>query len=240
MNRAEKLRVLHDKLKRGERLSKAEQRFVDGAERPAEFYPTLEAAAEHYGVVRSALDRWKEGYPEGFVKTTQGYEAKGIAEARRRFLASGKLVRLNEGDVAKANDGEEPQAPAEGESFASLEELKARKMTLECQKMTAQIDILMGLYVRKAVVVKELRVVLYGLKDALMRVPAEVCYAVSGKTPAEAQEIVSEALRRVLTKANEIDFARFEAALESDGGVANPATRLPAARETNGRKPAPK
>lgn len=242
MTDAEKLKQLIDKLKAGGKLTSQERKFVAQSQRPPEFFGTLEEIAAHYGVVRSALRRWEESSPAAFVKTEQGYDAKAIAEARRKFVGQGKKTRLNEGDIKAINAdvGQSAEKPPAVEVFEDVETLKARKMTLECQKMTAQIDILMGLYVKKSMVVRELRAVLYGLKDAMMRVPAEVCYSVSGKTPAEAQEIVSEAIRRVLTKADEIDFSRFEAALDGEGGVLSGGTRLPAARETNGRAPAPK
>ena len=246
MTDPERLKLLIDKLKAGHKLSREERDFVAASQRPPEFFATLNDVAAHYGVHSSALRRWQEKYPEAFTKTDNGYNASAISEARRKFLATGTKTRLNKGDIARANSGKsEAQVPKieDGETpevFDDLDTLKARKMTLECQKMTAQIDILMGLYVKKTTVLRELRAVLYGLKEALMRVPAEVCYSVSGKTPAEAQEIVMESIRRVLTKANEIDFARFEAGLDGENGVLAGNTRLPPARETNGRQAAPK
>lgn len=243
MTDAEQLKTLLDRLKAGGKLTSQERKFVAAAQRAPEFYATLEEIATHYGVVRSALRRWEELSPQAFVKTPQGYDAKAIAEARRKFLNRGTKTRLNRGDIKAANNVHEFAVQiGEGikEVFEDLDTLTARERTLKCQKLAAQIDILMGLYVKKSVVLRELRAVLYGLKEAFLRVPPEVCYAVSGKTPAEAQEIVSDSIRRVLTKADEIDFARFEAALDNEGGVLSTGTRLPAARETNGRKPAPK
>lgn len=241
MTDAEQLKLLLDRLKAGGKLTSQERKFVAQAQRAPEFYATKAEIAKHYGVVRSALDRWEQLSPEAFVKDPHnGYDAKLIAEARRKFVNQGTKTRLNKGDIKALNAGKpepDPEAPV-GEVFEDLDALKARKMTLECQKMTAQIDILMGLYVRKSTVLRELRATLHGLKDALLRVPAEVCYSVSGKTPAEAQEIVSESIRRVLAKANEIDFVRFESALEGEGGVLGASNRLPAAREKNGRQAA--
>lgn len=233
MNPAEKLRVLHDKLKRGERLSKAEQRFVDKAERPAEYYPTLEAAAEHYGVVRSALDRWKEGYPEGFVKTAQGYEAKGIAEARRRFLASGKLVRLNEGDVAKANDGEKP---AESADYESLEALKARKLRLECDKLATQIDILQGKYALVADVMTSLMPIVYAIKERFLKLGPEISFQLSGMEPADIEDKIRAEVERILNKLADEDIPRLGETLGQPKEIGEEENRLPAARNTNGRQ----
>lgn len=246
MTDAEKLKQLIDKLRIGQKLTAAERRFVAAAQRPPEFFKTHDEIALHYGVTRQSVYGWRDFMPDAFVKRPEGYDARKIAEARKKFVAQSKKTNLNAGDMRNANEANGAPAPQSDdeapprEVFEDAETLKARKMTLECQKMGAQIDILMGLYVKKTTVVRELRAVLYGIKDALMRVPAEVCYSVSGKTPAEAQEIVSESIRRVLTKADEIDFGRFEAALEGEGGVLSGNTRLPAARETNGRQPAPK
>lgn len=229
MTRQEKLKRLKAKLDEGKGLSEAEQRFLDEGRTPPKWFQNEEEIAAHFGVTRRALRRWKPAYPEAFEPTAQGYDAAKLVEARARFLADSPNTRLCDGDSA-------PAAPDKPE--VTVADLKLRKMELECDKLATQIDILRGLYVRKSTVVRELRVVLYALKEAFLRIGAEVCYQTSGKTPAEAQEIINEAIRRALLKANEIDFERFEAAIDETGNSQGVKTRMPAARETNGAQKA--
>lgn len=229
MTRQEKLKRLKAKLDEGKGLTEAEQRFLDEGRTPPQWFQTLEEAAKHHGITRRAFRRWEEKYPEAFQKTANGYSSAKIQEAREKFLAESPNTRLCDGDAV-------PAAPGKPET--SVADLKIRKMELECDKLATQIDILRGLYVRKSTVVRELRVVLYALKEAFLRIGAEVCYQTSGKTPAEAQEIINEAIRRALLKANEIDFERFEAAIDETGNSQGVKTRMPAARETNGAQKA--
>lgn len=242
MTDAEHLKLLLDRLKAGGKLTSQERKFVAQAQRAPEFYATKAEIAKHYGVVRSALDRWEQLSPEAFVKDPKrGYDADLIAEARRKFVASGKKVRLNEGDVknAKTGGGEvsEPDNSLPGTTHETLEQIKIRKSNLDCIKVAEQIDLARRLTVKRSLAERVVMAFAIRVRDSMLRVPAEVCYAVSGKTPAEAQEIMIEAITAKLNKMDAEDLKQVSMALEGDGEGDHIATRMPALRETNGRHP---
>jgi len=228
MTPSAKLAEIHAKLTRGEKLTTREKKAVSQAKRPATHYATLEEAAVHYGVDRRALDRWREVYPEGFVKGERGYEAQKIAEARKRFMVQGTRPHLNQGDVEQANQ----DAGEDGPAYGTMEQLKLRKEWLACEKTAVQIDILLGKYARVDDILEQVRTVFYAIKDKFRRTPAELAYEVSGKSPAEAEDIIADAVDRVLNSiADHLDKLNTTLSTPPDDAEVKQ-SRAPQARES--------
>ncbi len=71
----DKLAALLAKLREGKRLTKAEERFVEQSKAEARFVPTLEAVAQHFGVTKAALYKWKrDGDEETYAGGPKGYD----------------------------------------------------------------------------------------------------------------------------------------------------------------------
>ena len=240
MTEADQLSAILAKAKRNERLTKREQRIVDDARRPPSHYATMEDAAAHYGVSRPALYRWKEVFPEAFEPGPDGYDAKLIGEARKRFLAQGKGVRLNKGDVDgvnQANSDEIGQNQPIPEQYGTLEELKLKKEWLSCQKLATQIDILQSKYALIDDIMEQVRAVIYATREKFQRLAPEQSYEVSGVSPAEAEERLRVAVGRILTELADEDYNKIELALRKPPEeLGDQANRMPAARDTNGRQ----
>ena len=225
MTDSDKLSGVLQKLKAGKKLTARERKLVDAAQRPATHFPTLDAVAEYYGVARPSLSQWQELFPDAFTKGPNGYDAQAIADARRRYIAQAKKVNLNKGDIANSEGGA-------GTDYGSLEQLKLRKEWLACEKTAVQIDILLGKFAPVDSVLEQVRTVFYAIKDKFRRIPKELAYEVSGKSPAEAEDIIADAVDRVLVALAD-HFEKLQETLSEppeDGEVKQ--SRAPQARES--------
>jgi hypothetical protein len=227
MTDPERLEAIRDKLKAGKRLSKAERAAVDQASEEARFLPTLEAVALRFGATRKALDKWKPYDTEkALERTEQGYDLDAIKRLRTRMHAEGKNPRLLAGDDTGGGDLD-PQA------------LKARKLFLDCEKVSVQIDVLRKLYIKLEDALAEVRTIIFATKQVFSNLPAEAAYTVSGVTPAEAEQSLREMVNARLTKLEQFDYQALHERLTADSDIDDmPSARMPAARELNGAQKA--
>lgn len=236
MTDTERLAKILAKMKRGKTLTAAEQAFADTAQRPPEYYATLQEIADQYGVSVDALRRWKKVAPDAFKAGPNGYSADRIADARKAFIAQGSKVRLCKGDEMPSNGSPADNLPLSPAS--TWDEIKKYKGRLECQKLATQCDQQNKLLVRRELVIRGYKTVCYGVRDAFCRVAKETGPRVSGQPPTEATEIIDERINAILNKMETTDFEQFERFIDNEEGAPVKATRLPAARITNGREKA--
>lgn len=224
MAQIDKLAAIHAKLKTGKKLTKGEQRFLD-AQDAGRWARTLNDVAAKFGLARQSLDDWKLYDSEGaLVKGPRGYDLEAIQRLRDKMHAEGKSVVLLPGDKTSGDD--DPTA------------LKARKLRLECDKLSTQIDILRGKYALIDDIMAQILPIIYAFKEKLTRLGPELAFEVSGATPADAEDRIRQAADKILTELCDDDLPRLEDALRKPNEIGDEDGRMPAARETYGRQKA--
>lgn len=223
MTKADKLAAVLRKVKAGKRLTKAEERLVSDSKESARFLPTMQAVAAVMGVTDKAVLKWAVVDTDGALeKKAEGYDIEAIRALRKKFLAQSDKTRLAPGD----DTGGEPDATV----------LKARKLRLECDKLATQIDILRAKYALVEDVLAEVRTVIFAIKDKFRRLGPEMAYEVSGVSPAEAEEKLSEYVNKALMELATTQYESLAEKLNQPQDIGEQDGRMPAARERNGRE----
>ena len=223
MTKADKLAAVLRKVKAGKRLTKAEEQLVSDSKESARFLPTMQAVAAVMGVTDKAVLKWAVVDTDGALeKKAEGYDIEAIRALRKKFLAQSDKTRLAPGD----DTGGEPDATV----------LKARKLRLECDKLATQIDILRAKYALVEDVLAEVRTVIFAIKDKFRRLGPEMAYEVSGVSPAEAEEKLSEYVNKALMELATTQYESLAEKLNQPQDIGEQDGRMPAARERNGRE----
>ncbi len=230
MTKPDKLAALLAKVKDGKRLTKAEERFLEQSKKETRYVRTKAEVAAFFGINISAMERWRGADPDNALDGgPDGYDMDAIRAVRKRFLATSPKTRLNAGDMA--GDGE-------GDGEADIAALKTRKVRLECDKLETQIDILRGKYALVEDVRAQLMPVIYLFKDRFLKLGDEVAYQLSGMEPADIQDKIRAEVEKILNKLADEDIPKLFDSLSAPKEGEEGTTRMPAARELNGRQSA--
>lgn len=222
MTKAQKLERIREKARQGKALTPAEEKLVEAAKTDGKYVRTLKEAAAQIGVARQSMDEWRAKDEEGaLVKGLNGYDMDAIRRLRARFFAEAQSPVLLPGDVGVTE--EDPGI------------LKARKLRLECDKLATQIDILRAKYALVEDVLAEVRTVIFAIKDKFRRLGPEMAYEVSGVSPAEAEDRLSEYVNKALMELATTQYESLAEKLNQPQDIGDQDGRMPAARSTNGR-----
>ena len=134
---------------------------------------TLDALAAHMHVTRPAIPHRRKTVPEYFVKTAAGWDVALAEQGRARLMAESR------------------QARAKG---PEVEELRARKLRLECEMIQAWLDVTRSRYALVADVLAEFREMAAQARIVFSDLGAEVAPLASGQSPAEVEELLREAV----------------------------------------------
>jgi hypothetical protein len=230
-----KLAGLLAKLKAGKKLTKSEEAFVEASKQEGRYVKSLSAVAAQFGVIRQNLVNWKKYDTDGALEKTElGYDIEAVKRLRARMLVESGNPILRDSDIGATK----PAADGEAEEELDVGTLKARKIRLECDKLIVQIQRELKKLVLLDDVLAEGRAFAYSVKDAVLRIPKELAYEVSGLSPSEAEERMNEYVNKMLTDLSETQFEAMVERLQKHQEIGEQSGRMTAMRETYGRQKA--
>jgi hypothetical protein len=180
-SKAKQLAALAEKLANGGELTAEEKAFIEAHDK-SRWAKSVDAIAKHFHVSARAVLRWIDRAPEVFTKSANGrYDLRALEDWRRADVLTNKKGRVTEWDAEDAG------ASAAGMTLPQLRTEKERAVVI---KTWLQIDILRAKYADVDLVKSQVQGVFARAKARIKRLPRELCYAVTGITPAQAEQLL--------------------------------------------------